>query len=166
MTLSQGRFSRRDLGRLAMGAAALAGARSAFGAKKELTPWGPGIKISLQIPNDFDDEYLTFAKQMGVGYVSIPTKGGTYEIFAEFKRRVEAAGLKVANIGNSDVHNMPEVTLNLPGRNGIDDCGRSTQCGRGIGNQGMDSAEEALHTRDASAVPGSALVPGSEIHQV
>lgn len=116
MTQSQGRFSRRDLGRLAMGAAALAGARRAFGAAKELTPWGPGIKISLQIPNDFDDEYLTFAKQMGVGYVSIPTKGGTYEVFADFKRRVEAAGLKVANIGNSDVHNMPEVTLNLPGR--------------------------------------------------
>jgi len=32
------------------------------------------------------------------------------------KARVEAAGLQVWNIGNSNVHNMPEVTLNLPGR--------------------------------------------------
>ena len=53
---------------------------------------------------------------MGVEYVSIPTRGGTYETFARFKQRVEAAGLKVANIGNTNVHNMPEVTLNLPGR--------------------------------------------------
>jgi mannonate dehydratase len=29
---------------------------------------------------------------------------------------VEAAGLRVWNIGNSSVHNMEEVTLNLPGR--------------------------------------------------
>jgi mannonate dehydratase len=53
---------------------------------------------------------------MGVGYVSIPTRGGTYETFSRFKQRVEAAKLQVANIGNSNVHNMPEVTLNLPGR--------------------------------------------------
>jgi mannonate dehydratase len=51
-----------------------------------------------------------------VNYVSIPTKNGTYETFASFKKRVEAAGLEVANIGNSSVHNMEEVTLNLPGR--------------------------------------------------
>ena len=56
------------------------------------------------------------AKQIGVQYVSIPTSGGTYETFSTFKQRVEGAGLRVANIGNSNVHNMPEVTLNLPGR--------------------------------------------------
>ena len=89
---------------------------SARAARKPLDPLTPGIKISLQIPNEFTDEDLTFAKQIGVEYVSIPTAGGTYETFASFKQRVEAAGLKVANIGNSNVHNMPEVTLNLPGR--------------------------------------------------
>ena len=65
---------------------------------------------------DFTEEDLVFARQIGVAYVSIPTRGGTYETFARFKQRVEAAGLKIANIGNSNVHNMPEVTLNLPGR--------------------------------------------------
>jgi mannonate dehydratase len=90
--------------------------RSARAEKTPLEPLSPGIKISLQIPNDFSDEDLKFARQIGVGYVSIPTSGGTYDTFVTFKQRVEAAGLKVANIGNSNVHNMPEVTLNLPGR--------------------------------------------------
>lgn len=85
-------------------------------AKKTLEPLSPGIKITLQIPNQFEDEDLTFAKQIGVNYVAIPTAGGTYDTFVQMKSRVESAGLKVSNIGNSNVHNMPEVTLNLPGR--------------------------------------------------
>jgi mannonate dehydratase len=106
--------TRRTFARTLAGGGALLGAARA--AKRPLEPLSPGIKISLQIPNDFNEEDLTFARQIGVEYVSIPTAGGTYETFAGFKRRVEAAGLKVANIGNSNVHNMPEVTLNLPGR--------------------------------------------------
>src|SRR5262245_28491321 len=107
-------LSRRDFAR-AIAAAAFAAA-PVFAGKRPLDPLAPGIKISLQIPTDFTEEDLVFAKQIGVEYVSIPTRGGTYETFAGFKQRVESAGLKVANIGNSDVHNMPEVTLNLPGR--------------------------------------------------
>ena len=98
---------------MAGGAAALSVVQAA---RQPLEPLSPGIKISLQIPTTFDDEDLTFAKQIGVQYVSIGTSGGTYEMFSAFKQRVEAAGLKVANIGNTNVHNMPEVTLNLPGR--------------------------------------------------
>ena len=97
-------------------ARALAGSAALLASGKALESLAPGIKISLQIPTNFNDEDLTFAKQIGVKYVSIPTSGGTYEVFSDFKKRVEAAGLLVANIGNSNVHNMPEVTLNLPGR--------------------------------------------------
>src|SRR5712692_11249233 len=92
-------------------AAAPAGA-----AKRPLEPLTPGIKIALQISQNFSDDDLRFARQLGVGYVAVGTTGGTYEMFADFKRRIEAAGLKVSNIGNTRVHNMPEVTLNLPGR--------------------------------------------------
>jgi mannonate dehydratase len=109
-------LSRREMARVALGAAALAAAQPGRAAKRPLEPLTPGIKITLQIPNEFDDDDLTFAKQIGVEYVTIPTRGGTYEVFSQFKQRVEAAGLKVTNIGNSNVHNMPEVTLNLPGR--------------------------------------------------
>ncbi|MEJ7608526.1 MAG: mannonate dehydratase [Bryobacteraceae bacterium] len=107
--------SRRNFLYTALGATAAA-ALSAYGAKKPLEPWAPGIKISLQIPTEFKDDDLTFAKQLGVGYVSVGTKGGDYQVFSGFKKRIEGAGLKVANIGNQNVHNMPEVTLNLTGR--------------------------------------------------
>jgi mannonate dehydratase len=108
-------LSRRDFHRLlAGGALAALPALGCGGPSIRLSP--APIKISLQIPIDFTEDDLTFARQLGVGYVSVPTRGGTYETFRLIKERVEAAGLKVANIGNASVHNMPEVTLNLPGR--------------------------------------------------
>jgi mannonate dehydratase len=108
-------LSRREFSRFAFGGALAAlsavGCSTPAAARK-----GPGIKISLQLPGEFTDDDLVFARQMGLDYVSVPTKGGTFEVFERIKKRVEAAGLKVANIGNASVHNMPEVTLNLPGR--------------------------------------------------
>ncbi|MGH3486440.1 MAG: mannonate dehydratase [Actinopolymorphaceae bacterium] len=74
------------------------------------------MKISMQLRSDFTDDDLTFARQLGVDYVSVSTTGGTFDLFAALKARIEAAGLMLANIGNSQVHNMPAVTLNLPGR--------------------------------------------------
>lgn len=107
--------TRRDFA-LTLAAGLAAGAQPA--AAKKLAPLSPGVKISLQIPTDAPEEDLTFAKQMGVEYVNIPTGGekATLENFVRLKQKVDAAGLKVWNIGNSNVHNMPEVTLNLPGR--------------------------------------------------
>ena len=109
--------SRRDFTRTAAGALATS-ALSAAPARKKLDPLSPGLKISLQVPTDPSDEDLTFARQMGIDHVSIPTGGdrATLENFLRLKQKVNAAGLKVWNIGNSNVHNMPEVTLNLPGR--------------------------------------------------
>ena len=113
-------FPRRDFLKLAS-AAAVSGAVGqpiSAAAKRKLEPLAPGIKVSLQISTNATDEDLQFAQQLGVNYVNIPTSGAaaTLENFVELKRRVEAAGLKVWNIGNSNVHNMQEVTLNLPGR--------------------------------------------------
>src|SRR5262245_2852290 len=86
--------------------------------KRSARPWPPGIKISVQMPSDPSDDDLQFVNQLGCRYVNIPTSGdrATYENFVRLKNKVESAGLKVWNIGNSDVHNMQEVTLNLPGR--------------------------------------------------
>ncbi len=117
---STGRITRRTFVKLAAGAAAsgAAGAELLAGPVKKLEPLPPGIKVSLQIPTDPTDEDLQFANQLGVEYVNIPTGGAraTLETFVALKKKVEGAGLKVWNIGNSNVHNMPEVTLNLPGR--------------------------------------------------
>src|SRR3954453_15902445 len=109
---------RRDFIKLA-GTAAVVGSigsplESAAAAKK-LEPLPPGIKISLQISTNATDEDLQFAQQLGLQYVNIPTGGkdATLENFIHLKERVEAAHLKVWNIGNSNVHNMEKVTLNL-----------------------------------------------------
>lgn len=113
------RIDRRQFAKSALAATA-AGALPA-GAKVHQNP--PGIKLSVQAGSDPSDEDLQFVKQLGVDYVNIGTGNigsqgatATYENFVRLKAKVEAAGLKVWNIGNTNVHNMPEVTLNLPGR--------------------------------------------------
>ena len=47
---------------------------------------------------------------------NIPVELRTAEGFLQIKKRYADAGITVWNIGNTSVHNMPEVTLNLPGR--------------------------------------------------
>ncbi len=113
-------MQRRTFIKLAGGGAAAAAVWKPFSgqAAPTLKEWPPGIKISLQISGEANDEELQFARQMGVYYVSIPTGGdrATLENFLRLRDRVERAGLKIWNIGNSNVHNMQEVTLNLAGR--------------------------------------------------
>jgi mannonate dehydratase len=77
-----------------------------------------GIKLCAQSPPNPTDEQLLFLKQLGAQYVSVPSTPDlrTAEGFKQIANRYAAAGITVWNIGNSDVHNMPEVTLNLPGR--------------------------------------------------
>jgi mannonate dehydratase len=111
---------RRAFLKLAAGAAATGAIWKPLEARAatKLAPLPRGIKVSLQISGDASDEDLRFAQQLGVEYVNIPGGGdrATLENFTRLKQKVEAAGLKVWNIGNSNVHNMQEVTLNLPGR--------------------------------------------------
>jgi mannonate dehydratase len=80
--------------------------------------FAPGLKIALQSGSDPSDDDLTFVKQLGLDWVTLNTSGagGTLENFKRLKAKVDAAGLNVWNIGNANVHNMEEVTLNLPGR--------------------------------------------------
>jgi mannonate dehydratase len=111
-------IGRRDFARLAfgtLGAAALAGRAAAAGA---LQKPAPGIKLCVQSSANPSDEQLLFLKQLGAGYVSVgsPPDLRTAEGFMQIKKRYADAGITVWNIGNTSVHNMPEVTLNLPGR--------------------------------------------------
>jgi mannonate dehydratase len=113
-------LNRRDFSKLVLAGAATGKAswfpvKSSSSNKSEASP---GIKLSVQVPSDPTDDDLQFVRQLGVGYVNIWTQGesATYENFLRLRRKVEAADLKVWNIGNIDVHNMEEVTLNLAGR--------------------------------------------------
>ena len=112
LPLERREFARLALG--ALGAAALAGRDVSAQAR----PWTPGIKLCVQSPATPTDEQLLFLKQLGAQYVSV---GSTPELrtaegFLQIKKRYADAGITVWNIGNVWVHNMPEVTLNLPGR--------------------------------------------------
>jgi mannonate dehydratase len=111
---------RREFGRMALagslGAAALL---DSAGQSSAAVPQNrPGIKLCAQSPAKPTDEQLLFLKQIGAEYVSVPSTPDlrTAEGFMQIKKRYADAGITVWNIGNSDVHNMPEVTLNLPGR--------------------------------------------------
>jgi mannonate dehydratase len=77
-----------------------------------------GIKLCVQAPVKPTDEQLQFLQQIGAAYVSTPSTPElrSAEGFAQIKKRYGGANITVWNIGNSNVHNMPEVTLNLPGR--------------------------------------------------
>lgn len=112
-------LERREFGKALLGTALAASAAQAQPKTRATRPWPPGIKISIQMPSsDPSDEDLQFVNQVGARYVNIWTQGDSanYENFVRLKNRVESAGLRVWNIGNIDVHNMEEVTLNLPGR--------------------------------------------------
>ncbi|MFC1693125.1 mannonate dehydratase [Candidatus Latescibacterota bacterium] len=111
---------RRDFGKMALAGALGGSALVSFAGSSSarVQPIEPGIKLSAQISSNPTDENLQFIRQLGVEYVNIWTRGdtATYENFVRLRKLVEGAGLKIWNIGNSDVHNMEEVTLNLPGR--------------------------------------------------
>ncbi len=109
-------IGRREFARIAfgtLGAAALAGRPGAAAER-----WPPGIKLCVQSSANPTDEQLLFLKQLGAAYVSVgsPPDLRTAEGFMQIKKRYADAGITVWNIGNVSVHNMPEVTLNLPGR--------------------------------------------------
>ena len=92
-------------------------------ARATVHPNAPGIKIATSAQANPTDDDLLFLQQVGVEYVSLPATPETAnaESFTKMRERYEAAGIKVYNIGSGvgpsgSLHNMPEVTLNLPGR--------------------------------------------------
>ncbi|HTS61850.1 MAG TPA: mannonate dehydratase [Candidatus Acidoferrales bacterium] len=108
--------NRRDFGKMALGAAALLAAPRRETAAVHAN--APGIKLCAQSGATPSDDQLRFLKQIGAEYVSVaaPPELRTAEGFLQIKKRYADGGITVWNIGNTSVHNMPEVTLNLPGR--------------------------------------------------
>jgi mannonate dehydratase len=111
---------RREFVKLAVGGALCSAAflPSAATASAAVHKSAPGIKLCAQTSAKPTDDELLFLKQIGAEYVSVASTPDlrTAEGFMQIKKRYADAGITVWNIGNSDVHNMPEVTLNLPGR--------------------------------------------------
>lgn len=107
---------RREFHKLAtLGAAALLAARPS---RATVHKSEPGIKLCAQSGAKPTDDELLFLREIGAKYVSVGSTPDlrTAEGFLQIKKRYADAGITVWNIGNTSVHNMPEVTLNLPGR--------------------------------------------------
>jgi mannonate dehydratase len=110
-------LERREFGRMAFGTLGAA-ALTRRGLNAQAPAETPGIKLCVQSPAIPSDEQLLFLRQLGAQYVSVgsPPELRTADGFLQIRKRYADAGITVWNIGNVRVHNMPEVTLNLPGR--------------------------------------------------
>ena len=112
--------ARRDLA--AIGLAGAAFVVAAGNASAGLRPIPPGIKIGVS-GGQASEDHFWYLKQLGVTWVSLSVspENATAEGFIKIREQWEAAGFKVYNIGSGvgpsgSLHNMEEVTLNLPGR--------------------------------------------------
>ncbi|MDF1515168.1 MAG: mannonate dehydratase, partial [Anaerolineae bacterium] len=79
----------------------------------------PGIQIGTKLSANASDEDIQFVKQLGIEWVmtGIRDEGEhTAERYRALRERFESHGLKVYRLANNRCHNMPQVTLNLPGR--------------------------------------------------
>jgi mannonate dehydratase len=79
----------------------------------------PGIQIGTSISEDADDEDLQFLQQLGVEWAMVNVNDPahhTIEHYLGFKERFGRYGVQIYRIANHEVHNVPEITLGLPGR--------------------------------------------------
>lgn len=79
----------------------------------------PGIQIAIQTNEDASDEDLQFFEQLGVEWAMVGIRDNahhTLDFYQHLVKRFGDHGLKIYRIGNHSVHNVPEITLNLPGR--------------------------------------------------
>lgn len=114
------RPGRRAFAQLVLAGAAAGNARPSSPSRGPAPAQGdsPGMKIALQAGRNPTAEDFQFARQLGLEYVYMGSGGerASPEDLARMKKTVEDAGLKLCTIINNDVINVPEITLNLPGR--------------------------------------------------
>lgn len=78
----------------------------------------PVMKIALQAQSEPNENDIRFVQQLGIGHVVLNTdaKKSSYEYYSSRRKIYEAAGIKVYGFGNSGVHNVDAIVLNLPER--------------------------------------------------
>ncbi len=78
-----------------------------------------GIQIAIQTGADASDEDLQFFQQLGIEWAMVGIRRAeqhTLDFYKQLVKRFGDYGIKIYRIANSSVHNVPEITLNLPGR--------------------------------------------------
>lgn len=79
----------------------------------------PGIQLGTYISDDTPDEELRFLQQLDVEWVMAiindPSRQRA-DYYRQVQERLARFGLQIYRVGNHSVHNVEEITLNLPGR--------------------------------------------------
>ena len=78
-----------------------------------------GIQIAIQTGANASDEDLQFFQQLGVEWAMVGIDDPSQHSAAYYKglvKRFGDRGIKIYRIANHSVHNVPEITLNLSGR--------------------------------------------------
>ena len=113
---------RREFVMMALGGAALLSSAGRSSAK--LSPIPPGIKIGTYAQNPTEENML-YLKELGVKWITsgdITPETATVEGFTKMRKQWEAGGFTVYNESariapsGAAVINVPEIVLNLPGR--------------------------------------------------
>jgi len=79
----------------------------------------PGIQIAVQTSSDASDEDLQFFQQLGIEWTMVGIRHQeqhSVDFYKSLVKRFGDFGLKIYRVTNMSVHNVPEITLNLPGR--------------------------------------------------
>lgn len=78
----------------------------------------PGLKIAAQMAAEPSEEDFRFAIQMGINYAVAWCEPGkaSAEYYKFCKGLFDQNGIRLYGLGNGSVHNVAEITLNLPGR--------------------------------------------------
>lgn len=78
----------------------------------------PGLKVAAQMSPEPSDEEMAFVRQMGVEYAVTwidPAKASP-EYYRSRREHFARGGIQLYGLGNSSVHNVDAITLNLPNR--------------------------------------------------
>ena len=78
----------------------------------------PGIQIGTYVADTDSDEHLQFLQQLDVKWAMLKVADNERHnaaYYRECNERLHEYGIQIYRSGNRSVHNMPEVTLNLPG---------------------------------------------------
>jgi mannonate dehydratase len=78
-----------------------------------------GIQLAYQTGAEASDEDLQFYQQLGVEWAMVNIRKPdqhTLDFYKRLVKRFGEYGIKIYRITNLSVHNVPEITLNLPGR--------------------------------------------------
>jgi mannonate dehydratase len=81
------------------------------------TKWQGNITKNPDGSFNLDPDGIKFLHQIGIEWVMVNNSPArTAQEMKQLKKQIEDAGFKIFRLADSLLHNMPQITLNLPGR--------------------------------------------------